>query len=126
MKDKKILIIDDDPQVAEALKKPLAATGAVVSSAQTYEAGINAIRQDRPDAVILDVMLKEDKTGLDLAKEMLGMPPPHPFVMILTNSINPDNIAAAMVETGVTMFVQKAENDPREIVDMLAKHFETK
>ena len=123
MKDKKILIIDDDPQVAESLKKPLIEAGALVSSAQTYATGITAIKEMQPDAVILDVMLKEEKTGFDLAKAILTMPPPHPFIMILTNSINPDGIADAMMETGVTMFLQKAENDPRDIVGMIAKHF---
>lgn len=126
MKDKKILIIDDDPQVAESLKTPLEASGAVVSAVQTYAAGIDAIKNGHPDAIILDVMLKEEKTGLDLAKEVLTMPPPHPFIMILTNSINPDGIADAMMESGVTMFLQKAENDPSDIASMIAKHFDHK
>lgn len=122
MTDKKVLIVDDDPKVGEALMKPLKETGATVQFVQTYEMALTAVRAIQPDAVILDVMLNEGKSGLDLAKEIHTMPPPHPFIIVLTNAINPDEIVQGM-ETEVTMFMQKAENDPKEIVNVLAKHF---
>ena len=125
MKDKKILIVDDDPKISEALSKPLTQAGAIVQSATSYEEGLAAVKATHPDAVILDVILKDSRSGLDLAKEIHSMPPPHPFVMILTNAINPDEIVEGM-QTNVTLFMQKAENDPDKIASMLAKHFEEK
>ena len=119
MKNKKILIVDDDPQIAESLEKHLSAAGATVLTASSFETGIESIRKNAPDAVITDVMMP-GRSGLDLVREIRALPGPHPFVMILTNSINAEHIADAM-ESNVTTFVQKADHDPAEIVDMLGK-----
>ena len=122
MNDKKILLIDDEPQVHEVIGKILKDKGMIVESARSYDAGLEAIQRGPHDVIVLDVMLG-GRSGLDLAKEIQMMPPPRPFVMILTNSINAEHIAEAM-ESDVTTFVQKAEHDPPEIAAMILKHFE--
>ena len=35
-------------------------------------------------------------------------------------------LVADALEASVTLFVQKADHDPRDIVDMIARHFQTK
>lgn len=122
MMDKKILIVDDDPNVAAVLTGPLKEAGATVETALTYENALTAIKTFNPDAVILDVVLKEGKSGLDFAKEIHKMPEPHPFIIVLTNAINPDEIVRGM-EIDITTFLQKAEIDPKEVVNTLSKHF---
>jgi two-component system OmpR family response regulator len=58
---KHVLIVDDDINVATLLQKRLEAAGYRVSSAPDGIAGLKAIREYRPDLVILDVMMP----GLD-------------------------------------------------------------
>ena len=121
MTGKKILLVDDEAMVRDTLGKLLTEMGAIVELQNNYDDGLASLKKDMPDAVVLDVMLG-GRSGIDLAKEIQKMPPPHPYVMILTNSLNANYIADG-IEAGVAKFVQKAEHDPQEIVDMIARKF---
>ena len=56
-KEKKVLIIEDEPDIAEALQARLSVEGYVVSIANDGQKGIEAARKLMPDLIILDVML---------------------------------------------------------------------
>ncbi len=123
MKERKILIVDDDPQITSVLGKLLTGAGALVETVATCAAARDSIKRRLPDVAIMDVLLP-DGSGLDLIKELSKMPEPHPFYVVLTNSVNAEHLAEAM-EANITMFVQKADHDPREIVDMIIQHLAT-
>lgn len=57
MHARKILIIDDDPQLVELLKLIFAKEGAKVYAAADGPQGLRAFSAHRPDLVILDVMM---------------------------------------------------------------------
>jgi len=59
-----LLIIDDEPNVCYSLQRALESPTLKVSSAGTAREGIQSIRDNTPDAVILDVRLP-DMTGLE-------------------------------------------------------------
>jgi two-component system nitrogen regulation response regulator GlnG len=60
----KLLIIDDEPNLLYSLKRSLETDELEVITAATAESGIAAVREQEPDAVILDVRLP-DMSGLD-------------------------------------------------------------
>ncbi|QDV26682.1 sigma-54-dependent transcriptional regulator [Aureliella helgolandensis] len=60
----KLLIVDDEPNLLYSLKKGLESDDLCVITAETAEQGIASVREQRPDAVILDVRLP-DMSGLD-------------------------------------------------------------
>jgi CheY-like chemotaxis protein len=53
----RILVIDDEPFVLEALKRVLATTGVAVIGASTADAGLTAIAESPVDLIIIDVVL---------------------------------------------------------------------
>ena len=55
--DKTILIIEDDPDLADALQTKLAAAGFLVVVRSDGEAGLQTALKDHPDVILLDVML---------------------------------------------------------------------
>lgn len=55
--DYAILIIEDDPDYADYLRRGLTYAGYRVQVSPTAEAGLALLRQQQPDALILDVML---------------------------------------------------------------------
>jgi two-component system nitrogen regulation response regulator GlnG len=59
-----LLIVDDEPNVCYSLSRALESTSLKVSTVGTAREGLESIRQDAPDAVILDVRLP-DMLGLD-------------------------------------------------------------
>ncbi|HBY97490.1 MAG TPA: DNA-binding response regulator, partial [Chloroflexi bacterium] len=62
-----ILIIEDEPQIVTIVRGYLTQTGFEVASASDGHTGLFMVRQQRPDLVILDLMLP-GMDGLDVAR----------------------------------------------------------
>lgn len=69
MAGEKILIIDDEMNIIELLKYNLAAGGYKVISALNGREGLNLAIENKPDLILLDIMLPE-MDGFDVCKEM--------------------------------------------------------
>lgn len=68
----RILIIDDDPDITEAMSVVLENKGYEVRSAADGSEGMDRIRESRPDLIILDVMMRTRQEGFELARELKG------------------------------------------------------
>lgn len=66
----KILIVDDDPDVVEAIEIILTQAGYEVGSAGSREEGLAAIAADTPDLLVLDVMMEQPDDGIRMAQEL--------------------------------------------------------
>ncbi|NLG27169.1 MAG: response regulator [Chloroflexi bacterium] len=60
----KILVVDDDPDFVEATRLVLNRSGHEVLSAADGDEGLERVRADRPDLIILDVIMKTVLDGL--------------------------------------------------------------
>jgi two-component system alkaline phosphatase synthesis response regulator PhoP len=54
---KKIMVIDDEPYIARVIKFKLEQEGYTVYSANDGVSGLEKIKQEKPDLVLLDVMM---------------------------------------------------------------------
>ncbi len=70
MANHKILIIDDDPDIVEAMRMPLEANSYNVFSASNGKDGLQRARDEIPDLIILDVMMETDTEGFHVAYEL--------------------------------------------------------
>jgi DNA-binding response OmpR family regulator len=66
----KILIVDDDPDVVEAAKLYLERAGHSISFAYNRGDGMKAIRDGKPDLLILDVMMEQPDDGIAMAQQL--------------------------------------------------------
>jgi DNA-binding LytR/AlgR family response regulator len=67
----KILIVEDELLIASHLKMLLEQFGyTVMDIAQTYEDALTKVKLFQPDLVLLDIILKGPKDGIDLANEL--------------------------------------------------------
>ena len=67
---KKILIIDDDIDIVEAMKIVLESKGYGVVPAYNPEEGLDKLKQENPDLIILDVMMDGGNEGFDFARKI--------------------------------------------------------
>ncbi|MHC4216267.1 MAG: response regulator, partial [Planctomycetota bacterium] len=74
MENAKILIVDDDQDLRESLAAILEGRDYLVSTAGGREEGMEKIRADRPDLLLLDVMMSEWQDGFEMAREIKGDP----------------------------------------------------
>ena len=77
----RLLFIDDDSKAQDTLKMVLADTYQV-ASAFTGQQGIEIVRDDNPDVVLLDIN-PPDIDGLEVLKQIMAIPAP-PAVVMLT------------------------------------------
>lgn len=79
MAKKRILIVDDDPDMVEALRLPLEARGYAVSQASSGKESLEIIGQVKPDLIILDVMMESDTAGFQTAYQLRSKDPKSPY-----------------------------------------------
>lgn len=66
---KKVLIVDDDKDISNILKQSLVAEGFSVISAQDGEEGLKMIEKEKPDLILLDIVMPK-MDGVTMAKKL--------------------------------------------------------
>ncbi len=67
MNQKRILLVDDDPDQRLTLRLPLENAGYAISEATSLDDGLQAVTKFKPDLVILDVMMDTMTAGFQFA-----------------------------------------------------------
>ncbi len=70
MEQAKILIIDDDPDITEAMKIVLESEGYSVHTAKDSEEGMEQLETNKMGLIILDVMMNSLREGFVLSREL--------------------------------------------------------
>lgn len=68
----KILIIDDDPDIVLATRMVLENAGYTVVAAASRDAGLEMVKDENPDMIILDVMMDSATAGFQVALSLRG------------------------------------------------------
>jgi two-component system alkaline phosphatase synthesis response regulator PhoP len=69
----KILVVDDEPDMVEMIKAALEGASHQVIAAYNGQEGIEKAKKEKPDAIILDIMMPV-KDGFAACKELKGDP----------------------------------------------------
>lgn len=113
---KTILIIEDDQFLRELIARKIIGEGFGVLEAASGEQGIEKTKQEKPDLILLDLMLpgiggfevlkkiKEDKNSNSIP------------IIILSNLAEPEEMEKGL-KMGAVDFLIKAHLTPREIID---------
>ncbi len=68
MSDKKILVIDDDPDILESISAILSSEGFSVVTAMDGKEGIDKFKSVKPDLVLCDMMMERVDAGTKVAE----------------------------------------------------------
>ena len=82
----KILIVDDDPDLAEACRMVLEKKGHEVRWASSAKLGMEEIKMRKPDLLILDVMMDEADDGIQMARKLKRNASTFPILMLTSIS----------------------------------------
>jgi two-component system alkaline phosphatase synthesis response regulator PhoP len=109
-----ILVVDDDKQIARLIRSYLEQNGFQVTVAHDGATALHALRRDKPDLVVLDLMLP-DRDGWDVTRTVRSDPAlaATPIIMVTARVEDTDRIVG--LELGADDYVTKPFN-PREIV----------
>lgn len=118
---RRILVIDDEPFVLEALKRVLASTAVAVAGASTADAGLAALRETPVDLVIIDVILP----GIDGVAAIKIIRRDHPAVRIIAISGGGNFGLNAYLPEAISTSAYLAACKAAGADGILAKPFET-
>ena len=114
MARERILLVEDEPDIAEVLQYNLEKEGFEVEVARRGDSGLDAIRRQLPDLVLLDLMLP-GLDGLELTRMLKrdAATARLPIVMLTARGEEVDRIVG--LELGADDYISKPFS-PREVV----------
>jgi len=115
---KNILIIEDDKFLRKLISQKLIKEGFKVSEAVNGEEGIKKIKQEKPDLVLLGLVLPgiDGFEVLSKIREDLSLSSAPPPIIILSNLGQKEDVEKGM-KLGATDYLIKAHFTPGEIVE---------
>ncbi len=115
---KKILFIEDEATLHQTIGEALREEGFEVVSALTGEQGLSLAKQEKPDLILLDLVLP-GKTGFEVLKEIRENPDLQKTpVIVLTNLEDLENIQTVLT-LGVNMYLVKVNYKIEEIIQKI-------
>lgn len=111
---KKILIIEDDPGISLGLKDEFESEGYVVLTAEDGEKGLESARNQKPDLIILDIMLPV-LDGYEVCKRLRMDGNRTPIIMLTVKDKEIDKVLG--LELGADDYVTK----PFSLRELLAR-----
>ena len=110
-----ILVVDDEPHIVEVVRDYLKQAGYRVLTARDGQAALTMARHERPDLVVLDLMLPGGLDGLDVCRRLRQDPglAEVPIIMLTARTEETDKLIG--LELGADDYVTKPFS-PREVV----------
>jgi two-component system response regulator MprA len=110
----KVLVVDDEPAVADAVARALRLEGYDVSTAGEGLAALGELERGRPDALVLDVMMPR-MDGLEVARELRARGDRLPILMLTARDSVGDRVAG--LDAGADDYLVK----PFALEELLAR-----
>ena len=107
----KILVVDDTPQNVKLLRDLLEVRGYAVATAANGEEALGRIASDKPDLVLLDVMMP-GLSGYDVCRRIREDPQTALLPVALVTSLDPQQERVKGIEAGADDFLNKPINQP--------------
>ena len=108
---KKVLVVDDDPNIVEVLRLYFDKDGFAVVSCLTGDKAVETFQTSQPDLVVLDLMLP-GKDGYDICRE-IRKTSDVPIIMLTARSDTLDKVVG--LELGADDYLQKPF-EPKELL----------
>jgi len=120
--DKKILIIEDDPDIAFLYKSALEESGYTVDTAPDGDKGLAAIREKEYDLVLLDLMLP-GKHGMSVLRELKSDDATKSLPVYILSALGDDIVEDQAANTGADGYFVKSDFNPGQLVQEVDKLF---
>src|SRR3954469_10689436 len=87
LKDKKVLLVDDDQDILTSMQAAFEPTGAVIDTASNGNKAVELAEKTQPDLVVLDMMLP-GRSGFLVLEKIKARKPRNakPFVIMITGN----------------------------------------
>lgn len=113
---KKILVVDDDPQLRRLMELGLKREGYQVITAETGEQGVQKVLTEKPDLVLMDVMMP-DMDGFEATKQIRRLPEGRHIPIIFLSALGQVDAKVKGLRVGGDDYITK----PVNMAELLAR-----
>lgn len=113
---KNVLIIEDDEFLRGLINKKLTAEGFAMISAIDGEEGIKKAKEEKPDLILLDLVLP-NVDGFEVLAKIKDDPVSSSIPVIILSNLSQKEDIDKGVKLGAVDYIIKAQFTPEEIVD---------
>jgi DNA-binding response OmpR family regulator len=106
MENPNLLIVEDEPGTVEMYRIVFEVEGYRVRVAYTISSAINALEEEKPDLVLLDVVMR-DSSGLDLCSHIREDPDLADIPVIIVSNLGSEEHIKAGLEAGADDYLSK-------------------
>ncbi len=115
-----ILIIDDDVTQLDMFQAVFKMAGFVVETADSGENGIAMARKNKPDVILLDIVMPK-MSGIECLQKLKLEPTLGQVPFVAMTNLTKPGLEEEVLAAGATKLILKANNTPREMVDIINK-----
>ncbi len=115
---KKIIIVEDDKFLRELIVRKVAAEGYGVSEAADGEEGVKKIKEEKPDLVLLDLILP-GIDGFEVLTKIKEEPSSAQIPVIILSNLGQKEDIERGLKTGAVDYLVKAHFTPGEIIEKI-------
>jgi DNA-binding response OmpR family regulator len=120
----RILLVDDEPGIRKILRLFLELEGYIVFEAITANQAMQVVKKERPNLVILDVILC-GQTGFDVCEWIKSNPETKDILVFLFTALNQEHDYREGQRVGCDLYLTKPQN-PKDIVEKVREFLQTK
>ncbi len=114
---KKILVIDEDTSLLKAYQEMFRGSDVTVIGAATGQQGLLMVQSEKPDAILLDIMLPGGMNGFDVLEQLKKDSATKQIpVIVLTNLDTEEKVSKTI---GASGYIVKANTTKDEIVKLV-------
>ena len=120
-KKKKLLIVEDDKMIGTMYKTKLEQEGFIVLQAEDGSQGLEMAIRDKPDLIMLDVIMPQ-LDGFTVLQELRGNPSTKHTPIIMLTNLGTDEDKAKGQKFGATDYIVKANLTPSQVSELIKKY----
>jgi len=117
---KKVLIVEDEPLVARMYQKSLEASGYTAILAMGGEDGLEKIENEKPDLVLLDIMMPEPN-GIEVLKKLKSNESTKKIPVVMMSNLSGKHDAELALSKGALDYWVKKDSDVSKIGNMIGE-----
>ena len=122
---KKILIIEDEKILVEMYKSKLEANNFEVISAFSSEEGMEILRKEKPDLIILDILLPKEN-GITFLEKIEKIKVISDILIIVFSNYDDPETRKKALKLGAEDYLIKTQFTPREFLEKVKEYFRKK
>lgn len=112
----KVLLIDDDEAISTVFSTALKKEGFEVVHSLSGAEGLEKVKSDRPDLILLDQILP-DMQGNQILKQLKGDEATKTIPVIILSNFSQEELVKEAINAGATDYVFKFQVDTKDVVD---------